>query len=246
MLGRFLELTLHAPRILESWQFYQRLGFTPATVGETWPHGYAVVTDGRIAIGLHDADVPHPALTFVRPDLSRHLATLESLGVQFDTRVLGDEQFNEATFAPSDGQLVRLLEARTFSPPAQPPMSALGWFEEYALPVADLSRARDAWERLGFVAAAEADEPWPHLALTSDTLDVGLYRTRDLETPTLVFECDDVSALRERLAAVGIEPEPRLPKRLDPQATLLVEAPEGTRLLVRMPESRADGMMAPT
>lgn len=234
MLGRFLELTLRAPRILESWQFYQRLGFTPATVGETWAHGYAVVTDGRIAIGLHDADVPHPALTFVRPDLSRHLATLESRGVEFESRVLGDDQFNEATFTLPDGQLVRLLEARTFSPPPRPPMSALGWFEEYALPVADLARARDAWEALGFVAAAEADEPWPHLALTSDSLDVGLYRTRDLDPPTLVFQCDDLVAVREHLAAAGIEPEPRLPRRLDPQKSLLIEAPEGTRLLVRI------------
>lgn len=232
MLGRFLELTLRAPRILESWQFYQRLGFTPATVGETWTHGYAVVTDGRIAVGLHDADVPHPALSFVRPDLVRHLETLEALGVEFDSRVLGDDQFNEATFAASDGQLVRLLEARTFSPPANVPMSALGWFEEYALPVADLDRARESWERFGFVAAAEADEPWPHLALTSDTLDVGLYRTRDFEAPLLVFDCDDLEALRERLATAGIEPERRLPKRLDPHGTVLLEAPEGTRLLV--------------
>jgi hypothetical protein len=233
MLGKFLELTLRAPRILDSWQFYQRLGFTPATVGEAWSHGYAVVTDGRISIGLHDAGVPHPALAFVRPDLLRHLQVLEGLGVEFESRVLGDDQFNEATFEAPDGQLVRLLEARTFSPPPRPPMSALGWFEEYALPVADLERARDGWERLGFVAAAESDEPWPHLALTSDTLDLGLYRTRAIEPPTLIFECDDLVALRERLAAAGIEPERSLPKQLDARAALLVEAPEGTRLLAR-------------
>jgi hypothetical protein len=232
MLGRFLELTLRAPHILDSWQFYQRLGFTPATVGEAWPHGYAVLTDGRIAIGLHDADVPHPALTFVRPDLLRHLPVLEETGVAFESRVLAEDRFNEATFRAPGGQLVRLLEARTYSPPARPAPSALGWFEEYAVPVTDLDPARVWWERLGFVAAAGSEAPWPRLALTSDTLDVGLHRTGELAAPTLLFECDDLVAVRERLAAAGIEPEPRLPQRLDPGAALLVEAPEGTRLLV--------------
>lgn len=232
MLGKFLELTLRAPRILESWQFWQRLGFTPATVGETWAHGYAVVTDGRIALGLHDADVPHPALTFVRPDLVRHLGALESAGVEFRTLAVGDDQFNEAAFEAPDGQLVRLLEARTFSPPPRARASALGWFEEYALPVADLERAREWWERLGFVAAEEAEEPWPRLALTSDTLDVGLHRTRELEAPVLVFSCDDLDAVRAHLAGAGVEPEARLPKRLDPRTWLLLEAPEGTRVLV--------------
>lgn len=232
MLGRFLELTLRAPRILESWQFYQRLGFTPATVGETWSHGYAVITDGRISVGLHDAEVLQPALTFVRPDLARHVAALEALGVEFERCALGEDQFNEAAFAAPDGQLVRLLEARTFSPPARPPMSALGWFEEYAVPVADLGRAREGWERLGFVTTSELEDPWPRLALTSDTLDVGLHRTREIEAPTLVFECDDLDELRARLAAAGIEPVARPPRSLDRNSSLAIEAPEGTLLLV--------------
>ena len=56
MLGRFLEVSVHAPDILESLAFYERLGFTQAPVGETWSHPYAVVTDGRLFIGLHLPD----------------------------------------------------------------------------------------------------------------------------------------------------------------------------------------------
>ena len=41
-----------------------------AAVGETWPHPYAVVTDGHLFIGLHGATVPSPALTFVLPHCS--------------------------------------------------------------------------------------------------------------------------------------------------------------------------------
>jgi hypothetical protein len=236
MLGRFLEISLPAPRILESWQFYQRLGFTTAIVGETWSHRYSVVTDGRLVIGLHDdGAVTAPQLSYVLPELARQLKAIEALGIEFDRRQLADDTFNEAVFTTPEGQQVRLMEARTFSPPDHPPLSRLGWFEEYALPVGNLEDARGYWERLGFVTAAEGEEPWPHLSLTSDTLDVGLYLTRELPRPTLVFSTEDGVGLRERLTEAGIEPEARLPRSLDPDTHLMVVAPEGTRLLVGPP-----------
>ncbi len=235
MLGRFLEVSLPAPRTLESWQFYQSLGFASATVGEIWAHRYAVVTDGRITLGLHDAPLEGPTLSYVLPDLARHLGGLGHAGIRFDSQVLGDDAFNEARFATPAGQHARLVEARTFSPPEGARPSALGWFEEYAIPVADLERARDFWERLGFVTAAEESEPWPHLSLTSDTLDLGLYLTRELEAPTLVFSAEHLDPVRARLTEIGLEPERRLPRSLDPATHLLLVAPEGTNLLVTPP-----------
>jgi hypothetical protein len=235
MIGRFLELSLPAPRILESWQFYQRLGFASATVGEVWSHRYAVVTDGRLMLGLHDTPLEGPLLSYVLPDLARRLASLEAAGIDFDSRVLGDDVFNEARFVAPDGQHVRLVEARTFSPPDGAAPSVLGWFEEYAIPVHNLERSRGYWEKLGFVAAGEGQEPWPHISLTSDTLDLGLYLTRELTRPTLVFSADDLTPVRERLAEIGVQPESRLPRPLDPASHLLLVAPEGTRLLVTPP-----------
>ena len=235
MLGRFLEISLPAPRTLESWQFYQALGFTSATVGEIWPHRYAVVTDGRVAIGLHDATLEGPTLSYVLPDLARHTAELEAAGIEFDSRVLGDDAFNEARFQAPAGVRARLVEARTFSPPERAKGSLLGWFEEYAVPVSDLERSRAYWEALGFVTAAEEDEPWPHLSLTSDTLDLGLYLTREIESPTLVFSSDNLHEVRSQLEALGLEPERKLPKSLDPATHLLLVAPEGTSLLVTPP-----------
>ncbi|HUO95416.1 MAG TPA: hypothetical protein VMT92_04215 [Steroidobacteraceae bacterium] len=236
MLGRFLELSLPAPRILESWQFYQRLGFTSLQVGEAWSHRYSVVTDGRIVIGLHDeGGVTAPLITYVLPDLARQLANLEAEGLEFDSLRVGDDTFNEALFTTPDRQQMRLVEARTFSPPEHAMASRLGWFEELAIPVADLGEARNYWERLGFVTAAESNDPWPHLSLTSDTLDVGLYLTRELSRPTLVFSVEDGALLRERLTEIGVQPELTLPRSLDPDTHLMVIAPEGTQLLVGPP-----------
>lgn len=235
MLGRFLEVSIPAPRTLESWQFYQALGFSSATVGEIWPHRYAVLTDGRITLGLHDVELPGPTISYVLPDLARHAPDLSAAGIRFDSQVLGEDAFNEVRFVTPTGQHMRLVEARTFSPPESALPSALGWFEEYAIPVGDLERARTYWERLGFVTAAEANDPWPHLSLTSDTFDLGLYLSSDLEAPMLVFSVDDLAQVRSRLAEIGVEPAPRLPSSLDPATHLLLTAPEGTGLLVGPP-----------
>ena len=123
----------------------------------------------------------------------------------------------------------------TFSPPDRAKASLLGWFEEYAVPVTDLERSRAYWEALGFVTAAEEDNPWPHLSLTSDTLDLGLYLTREIDSPTLVFSSDNLSEVRQQLAALGVEPERKLPKSLDPATHLMLLAPEGTNLLITPP-----------
>jgi len=234
MLGRFLEVSIHAPDVLESLAFYERLGFTQAPVGETWSHPYGVVTDGRLFIGLHKYEFPSPALTFVQPDLMRNLERLEAAGIELAFRRVGTDVFNEAGFTDPDGQMVALLEARTFSPPqrAGHPVSRLGWFEEVALPVRALDPAREFWERLGFVAAEESEEPYPRAGLTSDSLDLGLWCTAQLERPTLVFVEPDMAERIERLRSAGTGFAPSLPRRLDPERNALLVAPEGTPLLL--------------
>ena len=235
-LGRFLEFSIATPAILEAWEFYQRLGFAAGDTTDAWPHRYAACGDGRLALGLHGLPARPPTLSYVLPELARRLAAFEAVGIEFERRVIAEDSFNEAEFCDPDGHRVRLLEARTFSPPAAVGGSALGWFEEVALPVAELDRARAFWEALGFVTVSEGELPWPHLSLTSDTLGLGLYQTREFDAPALSFSADDPGVVRARLAAVGIEPQQQLPKPLDPAQHLLVIAPDGTRLLL-MPTS---------
>lgn len=234
MLGRFLEVSVHAPNALESLEFYQKLGFSSAEVGETWSHPYGVVTDGRLAIGLHQYDFPSPSLTFVKPDLYRHLEPLEALGIEFVFRKLGDNVFNEAGFRDPNGLMVTLLEARTFSPPARDPaeVSACGYFSEFGVPSASADAAKRFWEQLGFVAVEEFQDPFRRIALTSDFLDLGLYETRDLRRPVLTFVDADMPARIARIMRLGLEPSPRLPPCFDAQSSAMFVAPEGTPLLL--------------
>ena len=98
MLGRFLEFSLCTPDIQASLDFYGKLGFSEAQAGETWTHPYAVVTDGRICLGLHQQGPAETILTFVKPGLLRHLEVLESRGIEFEYRRLGNDIFNEVAW----------------------------------------------------------------------------------------------------------------------------------------------------
>jgi len=234
VIGRFHEVSVHAQDLLESLEFYERLGFRQVTAGEAFPYPYAVVADGRLAIGLHGRELPQsPLLAFVLPDLRARLAPLETGGIDILDRRLGDDVFNEASFE-AGGQRLRLLEARTHSPASLGPgeTSRLGWFEEYALPVGNLQHAASEFERLGFVPAEEGEEPYPHIGMTSDTLNVALLAAGTLKRPALVFADPEMPARVAKLAESGVEFARRLPAGLDAGRHALLVAPEGTQLLL--------------
>ena len=227
MLGRFLEFSIATPDIQASLDFYGKLGFSELPVGEAWTHPYAAVTDGRVCLGLHGEFIPSPSLTFVKPGLLKHLSEFESLGLGFAFSRLGNEVFNELGFLDPSGQLIRLVEARTFSPSkrSDTDTSLCGYFLEIALPTPDPAAAKAFWERFGFVGWDEPNGPMPHVACTSDSINVGLYDPAHLRVPTLKFDAGDVAGALARLAA----------------ACLI--APEGTPLLLLSEEVAATGII---
>src|SRR5215472_17439491 len=151
MLGDFLEIALATPDILASVEFYRKLGFTEAPVGGARRHPYAVMTDGRLYLGLHRRESASPALSFVLQDLSPRLPAFKTLGIEFDFCNIELDQFNELGYADPDGQLVTLVVARTYSPvhAAHVEPSLCGYFLEYRLPVRDPGESTRFWESLG-------------------------------------------------------------------------------------------------
>jgi catechol 2,3-dioxygenase-like lactoylglutathione lyase family enzyme len=234
VLGRFLELSLHTPDIRASLDFYSKLGFSPAEVGETWTHPYAVVTDGRICLGLHQQLEPQPALTFVKPNLLRHVESLERLGIEFEYRRLGNDVFNEVAWFDPSGHLIRCIEARTFSPVerAANEHSLCGYFVELALPAPDRAKAKTYWEAFGFVGMDEDAATLPHVACTSDTVDLGLYDPLHIRQPSLLFDVSDVKAVLATLSARGIDKRGVVPAPLKHTAAAVIVAPEGTPIVL--------------
>ncbi len=215
-------------------EFYERLGFTQARTGDTWPHPYGVLTDGRVHIGLHQSRVASPALTFVRPEIAGHIAALERIGIEPSTVNVGSEVFNEVGFRDPAGQPVRLLEARTYSPSDRDALetSRCGAFAALSLPVADFEPVARFWEALGFAAGKEQAQPFPHLPLAGDGIDLRLHRPQLCAGPLLIFRD---AAMPQRLAQLHelalcpLEPPPR---GLNTRNSALLRAPEGTALLL--------------
>ena len=233
MLGRFLEISAHAPDLLESLNFYERLGLAQAVTGDVWSHAYGVVTDGHVAIGLHAYEFPSPALVWVRPKLAAFARELEARGIGLEFLKSGEDQFNELGFLDPDGQMITLLEARTYSPSSTPvARPAAGFFGEYRYPVKRLDQAIAFWESLGFVATDTSDAgPTPRAALTSDGIDLCLYESGRRETPALVFYSGDLDASLDLLVQRGLEPKAEEDEILVAPC-LALRSPEGTRIRI--------------
>jgi|SRR5579863_2811717 catechol 2,3-dioxygenase-like lactoylglutathione lyase family enzyme len=230
MFGRFLEFSIATRDIAASVQFYERLGFVQLTTSDTWAHRYGVLGDGRIHIGLHERPIDS-TLAFVRPGLRDARAGLAAAGFEAVSERFGEEELHRMQLRDPGGQAVTLLEARTYSPAAPDGAESLcGWFQHLSLPQADPERAREFWERGGFVALEAAETPYPHTPLTSDRLDLAFHSPRLCDAPLLVFDAGDWVARRARLETAGIALSPELPRGARRKEGGIIEAPEGTLL----------------
>jgi catechol 2,3-dioxygenase-like lactoylglutathione lyase family enzyme len=232
MLGDFLEVSLSTTEILASVEFYERLGFRHAPVGETWQHPYAVMSDGRVALGLHQYAFPSPALTFVVPGLRGKLGDFAEAGIEFAFCKTGDDEFNEAGFTDPDRQMIALLEARTYSPlRTDIGHSICGYFLEYRMGVKDCQVSRDFWERVGLVTASISPDQATYVQLARSGLNLGLQRRKSDSPPQLVFIHEQPGTLLSLLEARGI-PFSRDTDH-DAAALIRIETPDGLELLIR-------------
>ena len=153
--------------------------------------------------------MPAPSLTFVKPNLLRHLGALERLGVNFEFRRLGNDVFNELGWFDPSGHLIRLVEARTFSPSKRARHGHLLvrlFPRDRAARAANAMPPRSFGSRFGFVGMDEPDALLPHVSCTSDSINIGLYDPAQLRGPTLLFDAGDVGGALARLAEVGVPP----------------------------------------
>lgn len=236
MLGQFHEISLQTADIRASVEFYERLGFFQAPTADTWSHPYGVLTDGRVFLGLHQRRFSSPTLTFVHHEVASLVPQLEASGIALTLCNTGPEIFNQIGFRDPFGQAVSVLEARTFSP-VERRDSLCGYFDQLSLPVAKPEAAKEFWEPLGFVATVETDEPYVHLPLTSDHLNIAFHRPRTLDRPVLVFSDPGMPSRLARLRELDLAFADELPRGLDTTENALIEAPEGTLLLLLKDQS---------
>ncbi len=228
MLGRWLEFSVHTPDILESLSFYKALGFTELATGDVWSHGYAVVSDGDLAIGLHARNFDSPTLTFVQPDLGPHARSMADHGFEFSFMKLDEDVFNELRFDDRDGNVIAMLEARTFSlPPEGTGNSLCGFFFELTLPARDALRAGRFWAPLAPQVERLREEPTTHMRFDAGGIPLGLSESIALDRPALCFKCVERDRLEAAVERYGLRTQayPGFEG-----AFAVLAAPEGTRL----------------
>jgi hypothetical protein len=221
MLGSFLELSVWSRDITASLAFWEPFGFEHGRVGDTWKHRYAVLSDGRLVLGLHEYEFDSPSLTWVRPGLAESLAAFRDLGIQFEFAKIGAEEFHEAGFRDPAGHVVTLLEARTWSPGFDRSGRGrlLGHFREYRYPAAEPAATVSFWERLGLMSD-HAEGPRAlggGICLAPQAGGTG---------PEFVFEHHDPPAAASALAALG-----HAPARGE-GGDLVLQAPDGLGIRV--------------
>lgn len=230
LLGRFLELGVHAPDVLESLSFYKALGFSELPIGDVLPHKYAVISDGDIRIGLHERVFDSPAVTFVHQDLARHARTMADHGCDFSFLRIDEDVFNELGFTDRDGNMIRMIEARTFSPASEEEDHSLcGGFLELTLPVRDALRAGRFWAPFGPAVLRVREEPTTHMRFDAGGIALGVSESIALPGPALSFKCRDKTALNAAVERHGwrVQTFPGFEG-----AFAVLTAPEGTPLFV--------------
>ena len=158
-----------------------------------------------------------------------------SRGVEFEFRHLGNDVFNEVGWFDPSGQLVRLVEARTFSPSKRlaTDTSRCGYFLEIALPSPDRETAKAYWEEFGFVGMDEVGR-----LAAAYLLHQRFHRSRSVSSRRIsgAPPCGSKSTMSaapwRRLAEVGIVPNGELPPALRSVPAAVFAAPEGTPILL--------------
>ena len=222
--GRFLELSVPAPDIRASLEFYLRLGFTEIPTNDIRKYHYAAVSDGRMVIGLHGDVLDECALTFVQPDVAGRVQQLADGGVETHFQRIGTDVFHEAGLKGPDGHLIIMIEARTFSRTqfGELPAPIIGRSGTVVLRCNDLERGTVFFEGAGFTQDAESADTRTMIAP-----GIGIILDENLRSaePVLRFRASNPDAALNGINAAGID------ARIDAGGHLL-RAPEGTRILL--------------
>jgi len=230
MLGQYLEFSVHTPDIIESIAFYNTLGFSELESGDVWPHKYAVVSDGELCIGLHDRELEESTLTFVHRDLAKHARAMSDHGFDFNLLKIDTDVFNELGLRDRDGNMISMIEARTFTPPDEDvERSICGKWFELSLPAKDAMRAGRFWAPLAPAMIELREEPTPHLRFDAAGMPLGLSEHNALKDPSPCFVCDDLSSVLADVERHGlnIDTNPRYESSF-----VSMESPEGTTLYI--------------
>jgi hypothetical protein len=149
-------------------------------------------------------------------------------GFEFTLLRIDEDVFNELAFADRDGNMISMIEARTFSPAVDDLRgSVCGRFFELTLPTRDAVRAGLFWAPLAPQILNVREEPTTHMRFLAGDVALGLSESIALDAPSLCFKRANREAMKEAIERFGIK-QSKFPGFEG--AFNVLQAPEGTKL----------------
>jgi catechol 2,3-dioxygenase-like lactoylglutathione lyase family enzyme len=226
-LGDYIEISLSVTHLTESVAFYQKLGLQQVD-GEETPYPWAVVSDGRLHLGLHQRSFPSPALSYLssfprkwRTGAAFRLSLLQMLAIspdqveQIGTKSMLRKQKGfpiAANFQAADGQYV-LLADKPFKKPsadeyALPFRNFLvkdQTFGELSLRTEDVATSVAYWQQLGFKRLAGDNKPYPWAIVSDGRVRLGLHQAARFSQPALSYFAPDMPDRLEQFRQQGLK-----------------------------------------
>ena len=232
---RFLELSLYSEDVLHDLNFFQELGFQSIQTNDIWDYPYAVISDGRQYIGIHQKEnfeqiSPITRFSFAHENIEEtHRQIHDNNQTLIFSDLDSDDKIQHTLFRAPSGLGTHILAARPFSPLSNPKESALGYFRAYLIPHTKLNDSYVFWEQLGLLVT---EDKMHGIHISNKDFNAILGEFSDLEQPALLFEHPEPNSIFPTLARHGISvnmPESGLPMN----GVFSIKTPLGVELIVR-------------
>ena len=223
-LGTYVEIRLKSKNIDKSMSFYEYLGFRKI--------GDDVMTDGSINIRLSDENFTNPTLSYMgtKDDMVQAI---------FKNQKQSANKVENAEFKSLNGLTVSInrdkskVKMPAGTPVTRTPISRLGKFGEFSIPVKNVAQAIMFWAKLGFEPLHIAKIPYQYSIMSDGLIVIGLHQSGDFDDFTFTYFSNDMQARVADLAEEGLDMKPM---KSDADATIYENAwfltPEGQQFFL--------------
>lgn len=198
-LGTYVEIKLKSKNIDKSMSFYEYLGFRKI--------GDDVMTDGSINIRLDESNFSSPTLNYMGTGD-------ETIRAIFKNQPQAADDVHNAEFKSLNGLTVAITRDKSKvkmpagTPVNRSPISRLGKFGEFSIPVKDVAKAILFWAKLGFEPLHIAQIPYPYSIMSDGLIVIGVHQSSDFHHVTITYFAQDMQSRIETLAGEGLDMHP--------------------------------------
>lgn len=198
-LGMYVEVKLKSKNIDQSMSFYENLGLRKI--------GDDVMTDGSINIRLSDENFTSPTLSYMG-------TSGDTIRAIFKNQKQSANSVQNAEFKSLNGLTITInrdkskVKMPAGTPVTRTPISRLGKFGEFSIPVKNVAQAIIFWAKLGFEPLHIAKIPYPYSIISDGLIVLGLHQSGDFKDYTLTYFAEDMEKRVSIFEGEGLQLHP--------------------------------------